>query len=181
MSEGPITQALRSGNEEEVFRLAYAELERLAQSSRRREQEHLTLSTRDLLHEAFLRLPRERLVEARSRRLLFKAFAEALKRVLVDHARKKKSKKRWHVREQEPLDQLLTSVEGVHESSILDLDDGLSSLRERNDARYWVVLLRFFGNLTVDETAAVLGISTTAVDKHWAVARAWLYGRLSEE
>ena len=160
--------------------LVYEELRRIARSCLARESAAATLSTTALVHEAYLKLVDESRVPVRSRAYFFAAAARAMRQVLVDAARRRHRRKRGAGAPVEELPEELAApgtddfagqVVAVHESL-----ERLAALEPRA-AR--VVELRFFGGLSVEEAAEVIGASPRSVKRDWAFARAWLYRELS--
>jgi RNA polymerase sigma factor (TIGR02999 family) len=179
-SDGAITvllQRLSAGDRaaaEELLRTIYQELRRVAAIKLGDERSGHTYQPSDLVNEAYLRLVGEAgLAHWNSRRHFFSAAAEAMRRILIDHARQKMSQKRggdWH---RVDLQDGLMADERKAES-LLALEEALTRLEAESPDKAQVVKLRFFGGLTIEEVASALDISTTTADRHWAYARAWL-------
>jgi len=162
---------------EKLIPLVYDELRRLANYQLRRERPGHTLQATALVHEAFLKLSNQRETNW-SGRAHFLALASALmRRVLVDYARKRRREKRGAGREQIPLEDDLLSEEQSEE--ILALDIALDRLEAKEPRQRRVVELRYFGGLTEEEAAVVLGISPKTIRRDWTVARAWLYQQMA--
>jgi RNA polymerase sigma factor (TIGR02999 family) len=157
--------------------LFYDELRTLAHRQRAREGASATLLTTDLVHEAWLRLAHDPEVEARGRSYYFGAAAQAMRRVLVDAARRRGAAKRGGGAERVTLGDAAASVETCA-SELLDLDRALDALEAEHPRLARVVELRFFGGLPVEETARALGVSPRTVKGDWALARAWLHQAL---
>jgi RNA polymerase sigma factor (TIGR02999 family) len=179
-SSGEITRLLtklKGGNrqaESELVPLIYAELRRLARGYMRRERPDHTLQPTALVHEAYLRLMEESAVDWQSRAHFFAVAAQLMRRILVDHARAHQAAKRGGRGPKTPLDEgLVFSKE--KSGDLLALDEGLARLAELDPRQSRIVELRYFGGLSVEETAQVLSISVRTVKRDWAVARAWLY------
>jgi RNA polymerase sigma-70 factor, ECF subfamily len=163
--------------EARLFPLVYNELRRLARSYMRRERQEHTLQPTALVHEAFLRLVGRPHVSWQSRRHFFAVTAQVMRRILVDQARAKHRKKRGGTdRPISPDEALLCSYENP--SVILMVHECLLHLATVDERQSRVVELRFFGGLTVEATAEVLGVSPKTVRRDWNHARAWLYGQL---
>jgi RNA polymerase sigma-70 factor (ECF subfamily) len=183
-SPGDVTRLLvqlQKGNSEaesELIVVVYAELRRLAAHYMRLERRGHTLQTSDLVHEAYLRLVRQDNVSWQNRSHFFGVAAQIMRRILVDHARKHVAKKRGGSRARISLDVALL-VAKTPSFQILALDEALSRLTKQDERLGRVVELRFFGGLSEDEAAEVLGISTRTVKRDWGVARAWLYRELN--
>lgn len=158
--------------------LVYDELRQLATARLAQEKPGQTLQATALVHEAYLRLVESNsAVPWSSRAHFFGAAAEAMRRILVDAARRRRAAKRGGgaVRETSPLDQFEARADSPY---LLEVHELLDVLQQTNAQAAEVVKLRFFGGLTVDETASALGISTRSVDRLWAYAKAWLFARL---
>jgi RNA polymerase sigma factor (TIGR02999 family) len=158
--------------------LVYAQLRALAQKHLANERVDHTLQTTALVHEAYLRLVQNGQVDWNSRGHFYMAAAEAMRRVLLDHARHSGAVKRggeWKKVSLQLAD--LTAGQGLGE--LLAVDDALEQLEAIEPRSAAVVRLRFFGGLSVDETALAMGISSRSVDREWQYARAWLRKRLS--
>lgn len=150
----------------------YDQLRRLAQNLMRVERVGHTLQATELVHAAYLRLAGNADREWANRAHFFAAAAEAMRRLLIEHARKRGAVKRGGGRPAIGSVLDLTTDEKISEA--LALDDALLRFVEVDAQAAQVVKLRFFAGLTVDETAETLGISPRSVDRHWTFARAWL-------
>lgn len=163
---------------ERLMPLVYGELRRLAGRYLNREREGHTFETHDLIHEAFLRLIDQRQVDWRSRAHFFGIAAQMMRRILVDHARR-----RGALRHGGDVRQLLgeevADIAVDRDASLVALDDALTELARSDESLARVVELRFFGGLEHDEIASLLGVSNPTVRRRWRVARAWLYRHLS--
>lgn len=166
---------------EELLPLVYEELRNLAVARMRQEGSGHTLQPTALVHEAYLRLlgpDGDRLWEGR--RHFFGAAAEAMRRVLIDHARAKRSKKRGGEWDETQFD--FSGLAGREISdSILDVDSALAEFEKTEPEKASVVKLRYFVGLTNQETADALGISPATVKRHWVYSRAWLYDWMNRE
>ncbi len=166
----------------QLFPVAYAELRRLAHFQMASERDDHTLTPTSLLHEAYLRLKGDgnQSVTAMSRVHFFAAAAEAMRRVLVEHARK-------HNRRQQMLQQdifpAFGSLETVPGESdyLVQLDVALTRLSYLFPEKAEVVKLRYFAGLTLAEVAEVLGMSLSTANRHWAYSRAWLTRELVQQ
>ena len=160
--------------------LVYEELRRLAESSLQRERPDHTLQATALVHEAYLRLVDQSRVAWQDRAHFFAVAAQAIRRILVDHARAHGRQKRGSGMRKLSLDDALTlSAEGPG-TDLLALDDVLERFSREHAEKARVVEMRFFGGLSVDEVAAVLEISSRTVERYWEFARAWLYRELDD-
>ena len=157
--------------------LVYDELRQLAHQRMRHEPEGLTLQPTALVHEAYLRLIGGDEVGWRSRGHFFGAAAEAMRRILVERARKYRRGKHGGGRRRLDLDKVRLAGE-VPSDELLALDEALSRLEAMDKTRSDVVKLRYFGGLTIEQTADALGISPATVARHWTFARAWLYEQI---
>ena len=174
-----VTQLLlrwRAGDEsalDVLMPLVHEELHRRARQCLRREHGPRALQTTELLNETYLRLVDARRVEWHDRAHFFAIAAQLMRRVLVDEARKRKVRKRGGGLTRVTLDEGL--VAGVErQADLVALDDALKSLESVASRKCRVVELRFFGGLTIAETAAVLGVSEDAVKREWRTAKLWL-------
>jgi RNA polymerase sigma factor (TIGR02999 family) len=172
--------AWRAGDQaafEALIPLVYDELRRLAHHQLRGERHQLTLQTADLVHETYARLVDSSRVQWQNRAHFLAVAAQSMRRVLVDAARARQAQKRGGDYARVDLDTELI-VAGAPDVDIVALDDALKTLGAADARRARVVELRFFGGLTVEETAEVLGVSPETVMRDWKVARAWLYQQL---
>jgi RNA polymerase sigma factor (TIGR02999 family) len=171
---------LTQGNHEaseKLIPLVYDELKRLARAYMRRERPDHTLQTTALVHEAYLRLVRQQAVNWQGRSHFFGIAAQLMRRILIDHARGHLREKRGGAKEVLPLNEALVfSTE--HSEELVKLDEALERLSKLDARQSRIVELRFFGGLSVEETAEFLGISPKTVKRDWAVAKAWLHGEL---
>jgi RNA polymerase sigma factor (TIGR02999 family) len=158
---------------EELTPLVYEELRKQATRYLRRERQGHTLQTTALIHEAYLRLVDARDVEWQGRAHFFAIAANLMRRILVDHARRRDAHKRGGDHVRLPLDEALAIAEESH-VDLLALDEALDRLAAFDAQQARVVELRFFSGLSVEEAAAALGVSPRTVKSDWALARAWL-------
>lgn len=157
---------------EHLAPMVYDELRHIAARHLRNERPSHTLQPTDLVHEAFLRLVRQR-VTWQNRAHFFGVAANIMRRLLVDHARRKQADKRGAGAETIALDASLELGE-VRNLDIVALDDCLNALARVDPQQSKVVELRFFAGLSIEETAEVLSISPATVKREWRLARAWL-------
>ena len=177
-NEPDLTALLRDASEgdqnalDRLMPLVYGELRKIAASYLRQERKDHTLQPTALVHEAYLRLTHQKDVAWQNRAHFFGIAAQMMRRILVDHARKRQAAKRdasaWKVATAE--------VDGGAESApeLLALDHALEELEKIDPQQAKIVELRFFGGLTVEETAEVAGISPRTVKREWRTAKAWL-------
>lgn len=160
--------------------LVYSELRRLAAVYMRHERADHTLQATALVHEAYLKLIEQRQADWRSRSHFCAIAAQAMRRILLDHARGRLRLKRGGRQCKVSLSEMPAGWEG-ESAEMLALDESLTELARLDPRQSRIVELRFFGGLSVEEAAEVLGISPKTVKRDWAVARAWLYGRLKTD
>jgi RNA polymerase sigma factor (TIGR02999 family) len=159
---------------DKLLPLVYDELRQLAERYLRRERKDHTLQATALVHEAYLKLIDQRSVHWQNRAHFFGVAAQAMRRILVDHARGHQAVKRGSGDIKISLDEnLLVSDERAAE--LVALDDAMNALAEIDAQKSQIVELRFFGGLSIEETAEVLGIGTATVIRQWRMAKAWLY------
>jgi RNA polymerase sigma factor (TIGR02999 family) len=166
-----------SGAEAEVLPLVYEELRRIAASHLRHERAGHTLQATAIVHEAFLSLHGQPGFEWPSREHFFAFAAHLIRRILVNHARGRNRAKRGGHAERVPLFEMADQG-SLRAPALVALDDALTSLESLDPRKAAVVELRFFGGLTLEETAAHLGVSPETVGREWRRAKAWLYDEL---
>ncbi|HUO74222.1 MAG TPA: sigma-70 family RNA polymerase sigma factor [Solirubrobacteraceae bacterium] len=182
---GPVTQLLvrcRDGDRaalDELLPLVYGELRRIAQSHLRRERAGHTLQSTALVHEAYLRLIGATRPGWQDRAHFFGIAANAMRQILVDHARARAAAKRGSGAERLELTESM-SAGGEPEVDVLALDEALGRLAALDRVQARIVELRFFAGLTIDECAEALAISPATVKRDWTSARAWLHRELSQ-
>ena len=176
-----ILRDLRGANREEalnrLFPAVYAELRAAARAQIRFERSDHTLQATALVHEAYLRLLGGAYPSWNDRQHFFRAAAEAMRRILVEHARRRARDKRGG----NPVRVTLTDVASLTEqdpAEVLALDAVIRRLEKQDPTAADIVRLRFFAGLSVEETAAMLEISERTVKREWAFARAWLFDAL---
>ena len=162
---------------DELLPLIYGELRRVAAGYLRRESPGHTLQPTALVHEAYLRLVDQTQVRWQNRAHFLGVAAQMMRRILVDHARSRQAEKRGGEFRKLSLDENI-DVSDERAAELVNLDDALKKLAEIDPAKSRVVELRFFGGLSVEETAEVLGVSAPTVKRHWRLAKAWLYGQV---
>jgi len=160
--------------------LVYEELRRLASSHLEAERSDHTLQPTALVHEVYLKLAGQRTFGWENREQFFAAAATAMRRILVDHARKKKAGKRGGGIRPTVLDETITVFE-KRDVDLVAMDEALNQLAAFDARKSHIVELRTFAGLTVEETAEILGISVRTVKREWALAKAWLRGELTEQ
>jgi RNA polymerase sigma factor (TIGR02999 family) len=153
--------------------LVYQELRRLAAAYIRREKPGQTLQPTALVHEAYLRLMKDRPDRWQNRAHFCAIAAHSMRQILIERARARQAQKRFGGQARVTLQDAL--VKGGEQSfDLLALDEAIERLAELDPAQARIVELRFFGGLTVEETADAMGISPATVKRHWTIARAWL-------
>ena len=163
---------------EELTPVIYAELHRIAKSYMRRERENHTLQTSALVNEAYVRLIDWKTARWENRAHFFGVSAQLMRRILVDFARKR-PKLEDKIINHVSLDEAFT-VTTEKDADIVALDEALNELAAFDERKAKIVELKFFGGLSVDETAEVLKISGVTVMREWNKAKAWLYRELNQ-
>jgi RNA polymerase sigma factor (TIGR02999 family) len=163
---------------DELMTVVYQELHRLAHHYMKREAPGHTLQTSALINEAFLRLVNQRDVQWGNRAQFFGLAAQMMRRVLVDYARRRRYAKRGGGVREICLDEALT-VSDERAAEVVVLDEALDRLAEIDPRKGQLVELRFFGGLSIDETAEVLSVSPGTVMRDWTLAKAWLRREIS--
>ena len=164
---------------DELLPIIYDELKRIAANYLRRERPDHTLQPTALVHEAYLKFIDQNSVKWENRAHFFGVAAQAMRRILVDHARSHLADKRGAGVEPISIDAGFIDVSNEKASSLHELDAALNKLAELEPKRSRLVELRYFGGLSIPETAEVLGVSEATVIRQWRVARAWLYQEIS--
>ena len=178
-----ITQILRRvkfGSTEaynQLFPLVYDHLRDIAYRHMKNEEEGHTLSQTELVHEVYLKLISQSNVDWKDRAHFYAITSRCMRQILIDYARKKKSQKRGGSKEP------LTYLDGIMRverqvDDLINLDDALERLAKLNKRLAEVVEYRYFGEMSIEDTAEVMGISTSTVTRDWAKARGWLYKEL---
>ena len=168
---------------ERLLPLVYQELRKLAVRKMAEEKPGQTLQATALVHEAYLRLiGGENPHQWNSRGHFVSAAAEAMRRILVDNVRRKRRPKHGGGYQRLPLELALDAFAGEKVfDDLIDLDDALQKFAREAPIKAEVVKLRYFAGLSIEETAACLGISPMTAKRHWSVARAWLFAALSDQ
>jgi RNA polymerase sigma factor (TIGR02999 family) len=178
-----ILSAIERGDQQaadQLLPLVYEELRKLAAQRLAQEKPGQTLQATALVHEAYLRLLNPgHGQDWNSRGHFFAAAAEAMRRILVDNARRKRRPKHGGDQKRVPLDAVALPVEDRFHD-LLALDEALTKFAGQEPLKAELVKLRYFAGLSIDEAAACLGISSITAKRYWAVARAWLYDALSD-
>ena len=179
-----LLQELGSGRREalnEIVGQVYDELRRIAHSRLQTERANHTLDTTALVHEAYVKLVDRRKRSWQNRAHFYAAAAQAMRRILISYARNRSTEKRGGVAAQVTFDQSWGVLSEERSADLLALDEALSRLEEISPRHARIVESRFFGGLTVEETAQALGVAPITVTRDWRMARAWLKNELSQE
>ncbi|MCA9213551.1 MAG: sigma-70 family RNA polymerase sigma factor [Planctomycetales bacterium] len=172
----------RADRTRDLLPLVYDELKQMAMVRLTHERNDHTLQPTALVHEAYLRLqPNAGQQQWENRAHFFGAAAEAMRRILVEHARGKQRVKRGGS-DRQRID--LTSLDDIvsgRSDELLALDDALTALAEAEPTKAELVKLKFFGGLTTHEAGEFLGLSPRTAERHWSFARAWLYREMTDE
>jgi RNA polymerase sigma factor (TIGR02999 family) len=178
-SSHDVTEMLRAWSDgdpralDELIPIVYEELRRQAARYLRRERPDHTLQTTALIHEAYVRLVEQRDVRWQNRAHFFGVAAQMMRRILVDHARKGQALKRGGHAAALPLEEA-AAVSGAPDVNLVALDEALTKLAAMDERKSRVVELKYFGGLTAEEAAEVLGVSEATVRHDWGLAKAWL-------
>ncbi|HEY7097771.1 MAG TPA: sigma-70 family RNA polymerase sigma factor [Terriglobales bacterium] len=186
MQRGPSSQVTellvrwRGGEKaalDSLIPLVYSELRRIAQHYLNNERPDHTLQSTALVHEAYVRLTQQQVPQWQNRAHFFAVAAQLMRQILVDYARNHRASKRGGDAYKLALDEAEEQPQAV-DVDIVALDDALNSLAAMDMQQCRVVELKFFGGLSIEDTAEVLGISPSTVKRDWVTARAWLYREL---
>jgi RNA polymerase sigma factor (TIGR02999 family) len=164
---------------ETLIPLVYDELRRLARQCLASQRPDHTLQSTALVHEAYVRLVKHSSVHWENRVHFFAVAAQLMRRILVDHARKRLAAKRGGNRLTLTLDDAI-ALPKKRELDLVALDDALNELAELDQRQSHIVELRFFGGLSIEDASHQLGISPATVKREWATARTWLYQQMSQ-
>ncbi len=174
---------LQGGNRDvldELFSLVYNELHELAREQRVDWHGDYTLNTTALVHEAYLKLVGQAQTEWENRAHFLSVAAKAMRHILVDYARRCRAEKRGGDAQKLSLEEVVVLTEERAEA-LVALEEALDRLAQVNEREAQVVECRFFGGMTIAETAAVLGVSPMTVKRDWAMAQAWLLVEMQKE
>jgi RNA polymerase sigma factor (TIGR02999 family) len=169
------------GNPEALNQLApliYDELHRMASRHLRREPNGNTLQSTALVHEVYLKLIDQERVQWQDRNHFFAVASNMIRRILVDHARARYAAKRGGGQVRLEFDEAI-GLPGARDANLMALDDAMESLAQLDRRQSRIVELRFFGGLSIEETAEVMHLSPATVKRDWNVAKAWLYRQLA--
>ena len=169
-----------SGESSELFPLVYAELRRLAGARMAEEAGHHTLQPTALVHEAWLRMVRDEDRNWETRASFFSAASRAMRRILVEHARRKKRLKRGGSRQRVDLE-ISELAAAESNEKILLVEDALTQLERLHPEWAKIVVMKYFGGMTQPEIAEALGMGERSVRRYWFCARAWLFERIQSD
>jgi RNA polymerase sigma factor (TIGR02999 family) len=175
-----VLQAAQAGDRQaaaDLLPLVYAELHQLARARLARQPPGQTLTPTALVHEVYVRIAGDSAVTWEGRQHFFFAAARAMRDILVEQARRKAALKHGGGRRREELDEACAVLEPPSDD-LLAVHEALAELEQRDPLKAQIVLLRYFTGLTMDETAAILGLSERTLDRQWRYIRAWLMKRL---
>lgn len=164
----------------ELLPLVYEELRKLARARMTNEVPNHTLQATALVHEAYLKLLGNEDQSWANRAHFFGAAAEAMRRILIDHARRRRAVRHGGGKEHTPLEELSIAAPG-DDDELLAVHDALERLAAQDAQKAELVKLKYFAGLTTEEAANVLGLSTPTAKRHWAYARAWLFREIRRE
>jgi RNA polymerase sigma-70 factor (ECF subfamily) len=164
---------------DDLFPLVYDDLRRIAAHAMRGERDDHTLCTTALVHEAWLELAKLTRIQWQNRSHFLAIAAQAMRRVLVDYAVARRRQKRGGGQRMQPLDVDAMAMVAARSEDLMALDEAVQRLTALNERHARIVECRFFGGMSVEETAEALCISPATVKRDWAVARAWLNRELS--
>jgi RNA polymerase sigma factor (TIGR02999 family) len=159
----------------QLMPLVYQELSAIAQRHLRREPKDRTLQTTDLVHEAYLKLINQNRVQWQNRAQFFGVAAQAMRRILIDHARKGLREKRGGEATKLSLDEGIIDISDEGAEELIVLDEALKKLESLDPKKSYLVELRYFGGLSIEEAAEVMGCGTATVIRQWRLIKAWLY------
>ncbi len=164
---------------DELLPLVYEELRRLAAQKMSQERPGQTLQATALVHEAYIRLVGSEARDWSGRTHFFAAAAEAMRRILIENARRKQRLKRGGPRQKIDLDDACIVIEGPSED-IVALDEALTKLGLEDPVKADLVKLRYFAGLTIEQAAGILKISRATADRYWSYSRAWLFDEINK-
>jgi len=165
---------------DDLLALVYDDLREAAARLLRNERPDHTLQATELVHEAYLRLVDQTRCEWQDRAHFFAVASRAMRRILVDHARRRGSRKRGSGQAKVDLEEALVVGSERSDELVLELEDALSKLSVHYPDAARVVEMRFFGGLTHDECACVMGFSRRTATRHWSFAQTWLYREIGD-
>jgi RNA polymerase sigma factor (TIGR02999 family) len=167
--------------DEEIFEGLYVELHRMARGKMASERPGATLNATALVHEAWMRLEKSAPDQWRDRKQFYAAASEAMRRILIEAARRRLAARRGGEHEIVPLEDELVVRPSVPDERLLGVHEVLDQLEAEDEFKARIVKLRFFSGMTYEEIATLLEVSEPTVRRHWALAKVWLYEALHEE
>jgi RNA polymerase sigma factor (TIGR02999 family) len=178
-----LLSAIEQGNPHaasQLLPLVYDELRRLAAQKLVYESPGVTIQPTELVHEAYLRLVGPDAASTwDDRGHFFAAAAEAMRRILVENARRKRSLKRGGGRQRQSLEDMDLAVSNVDDDELLAIDEALVKFAQKDSVKAELVKLRYFAGCTIEQAARALGISTATAERYWKYARAWLHQEIT--
>jgi RNA polymerase sigma factor (TIGR02999 family) len=174
---------LRKGEEgiyDKLYPLVYQNLRQLAYAHMNRQSPEHTFSRTELVHEAYLKMINQTRIEATDREHFLAIASRCMRQILIDYARKKNAQKRGGKKNDITYIDELFEKQDQKAQELIDIDDALKRLEKLNERLSKVVEMRFFGEMTIEETAKALNISKSTVKRDWKKARGWLYKELKE-
>lgn len=183
-SAQPMSGEFRAYSEEcgegldELIPVVYRELHKQASRFVRRERAENSFQTTDLINEVYLKLVNQRKTRWRSRAHFFAIASSLMRRILIDHARTKHREKRGGYDLKLPLDEAILAADAEKTVDLIALDEALTALAALDETQARIVELRYFGGLTIEETAEALNVSHATVERDWLAAKVWLHHRL---
>lgn len=178
-SEPSESVEFEGGSMDQLFTLVYDELRRNARRRLRRERLNHTLQTTALIHEAYIKLKLQERLKLKDPGHFFAIAGEAMRRILVDHARSRHRQKRGGKDEDLPLKEALCRSAEKMDIDLIELDEALGRLAAADPLEEKIVEMRFFAGLSLEETAAALGVSKATVSREWALAKARLHREMT--
>jgi len=166
---------------DQLWPVVHAELRRLAHRQMARERPDHTLQTNALVNEAYMRLVDWKQAHFKNRAHFFGIAAQVMRRILMDHARKHQADKRGGEAEKLPIEEEILVVSHEKSAELIALDDALQTLAAMDEQKAKIVELRYFGGLSIEETAEVMGVSVPTINRQWRMAKAWLYSQIAAE
>ncbi len=171
----------RENAPEKLLEAVYDDLRRLAGAYMKKERDDHTLQPTALVHEAYLRLIDWKTVTWENRAQFFAVAAQVMRRVLVDHARQRGTHKRGSSAQKIQLEEVLSFPAAGRDIDLLRLEDALETMEKQDPRQAKIVELRFFGGLTIEETAHVLNVSEMTVKREWTFAKTWFLRELTRD
>ena len=183
-----LLEAVRGGNDSalnDLFPLVYEELRALAHRKRQAWHGDYTLNTTALVHEAYLKLAGQSRADWQSRAHFFGVAARAMRQILIDYARRRRAQKRGGDRSKTTFDEMKLgdgqiALSDDNADALMILDEALKRLEKISERQSRIVECRFFGGMTIEETAEVVGISTATVKRSWNLAQVWLFQEMKK-